>query len=67
MEDLRTLSQQNVSMDLATFKTLQVDALVVSGEGYSRGRGSREALQKVARSPEKSLWVGGGPLLGRAS
>lgn len=35
MEDLRTLSQQNVSMDLATFKTLQVDALVVSGEGNS--------------------------------
>ncbi|XP_041532364.1 mesothelin [Microtus oregoni] len=28
VEDLRTLSQQNVSMDLATFKTLQVDALV---------------------------------------
>ncbi|XP_038183368.1 mesothelin isoform X1 [Arvicola amphibius] len=28
VEDLRTLSQQNVSMDLATFKTLQVDTLV---------------------------------------
>ncbi|XP_005349145.1 mesothelin [Microtus ochrogaster] len=28
VEDLRTLSQQNVSMDLATFKTLQVDAPV---------------------------------------
>lgn len=28
VEDLRTLSQQNLSMDLATFKKLQVDALV---------------------------------------
>lgn len=44
MKDLRALSQHNVSMDIATFKRLQVDSLVVSGGGDSLGRGSRQAL-----------------------
>lgn len=44
MEDLRALSQHNVSMDIATFKRLQVDSLVVSGGGNSLGRGLRQAL-----------------------
>lgn len=35
MADLRALGQHNVSMDIATFKKLQVDALVVSGGGNS--------------------------------
>lgn len=33
MEDLQALSQQNMTMDIATFKKLQVDALSVSGGG----------------------------------
>lgn len=40
--DLRTLSQHNVSMDIATFKKLQVDALVVSRGGNSLGQGELE-------------------------
>lgn len=49
-EDLQVLSQHNVSMDIATFKKLQVDALVVSRGGNYR----------VTRIPEeKGLGVGG--------
>lgn len=44
MEDLRALSQHNVSIDIATFKRLPVDSLVVSGGGNSLGSGSRQAL-----------------------
>lgn len=43
VEDLRALSQQNLSMDLATFKKLQVDALVVSGGGTHFPTGSGQA------------------------
>lgn len=39
-EDLRALSQQNVSMDTATFKTLQREAVLVRLRGGATRRGA---------------------------
>jgi hypothetical protein len=39
-EDLQAFSGQNVSMDMATFKKLPLETLVVGGGGASGGTGT---------------------------
>lgn len=39
-EDLRALSRQNISLDIATFKKLQTEVLRVRLSGRGRGRGT---------------------------
>lgn len=63
-EDLRALSQQNVSMDLATFKKLQMDALLVSGDGNSGGRAQERHHRKWPGLLRKACGWLGGPYMG---
>lgn len=64
MEDLWVLSQQNINMDVAIFKKLQREAVLVGPwrrAGPLVWRGLRRGSQSPLRSLEgsrKGLWVG---------